>query len=147
MKKFNAMSTMGYAIVCVIILGIIMIVSAPMLVKDVDKNKSLDKKTEEYTHYEEPKRYESENNYSYDITNSDEYRELENRLMSRINDLESQLQNNSNANYSQQHEIKTNDNYLCSVEGVVDSNGNVSPINGPYLLQSQKIVFVCEYKP
>lgn len=146
MKKLNAMSTMGYAIVCVIILGIIMIVSAPMLVNDVNSKKT--PHNDNYKTYEAPKQAEPENYYNNNVTNSEEYRELENRLMSRINDLEEQLQNNnSNANYQQTHEMRTNDNYMCSVEGVVDNNGNVSPISGPYLLQSQKIVFVCEYKP
>lgn len=119
-KKF-AMSTMGYAIVLVIILGVVMIISAPML---ADKYKKVDKKTN--SPIVEPS---VTSHYEYS-----ELREIENRLSSRIDDIE-----------RRQNSVDTNsytNKYVCKIEGNLDDSGIVVPFDNP----DGKIVFVCEYK-
>lgn len=118
MNKKLAMSTIGYAIILVIILGVVMIISAPML---ADKYKTENK----------PKPFEQP-----EISHSDysELRELENRLSTRIDELE-------------RHQSYTNDNsykYICKIEGNLDDSGIVVPFDNSN--PDGKIVFVCEYK-
>lgn len=78
MNKKYAMSTLGYAIVLVIILGLVMIISAPMLI-DKYNNKEIPKTVEEYN---------STQDVLYD---------LETRLTARIEELEKR-QNSSVSN-------------------------------------------------
>lgn len=122
MNRKSAMSNMGYAIVSVIVLGIIMIISAPMFVTSAKK--------------EQP---EPISNYEREEIRSDdsELRLLEERLTSRIDDLErrqSDARNNSS----------TSNKYVCSIEGKVDENGDVVPLDDSE--RGEKIVFVCEYR-
>lgn len=119
MNKKSAMSAMGYAIVSVIILGIVMIVSAPMLVNNVKEEKP-----------QEPQmNYEKEETSSYS-----ELRSIEERLSSRIDNLE---RRQSDANV-------VTDKYVCSIEGKLDENGEVVPVDSPN--RFDKFVFVCEYR-
>lgn len=120
-KKF-AMSTIGYAIVLVIILGVIMIISAPML---ADKYKADNKQTPQPPQptFEQPQT----SHYEYS-----ELKELENRLSSRIDELE-RRQTSSYTN-----------KYICNIEGNLDDSGLVVPFDNSN--PDSKIVFVCEYK-
>ena len=112
MIRKNAMSTMGYAIVLVIILGVVMILSAPMMMSK----------------------------YKGDKKSSDEYSKKD-RMNSRFNDIE--------ARQSQKSSSPTiTDKYVCSIEGNVDSDGNVTPVDNMNMdeVKRRKIVFVCEYR-
>ena len=106
MNKKSAMSALGYAIVIVILLGIGMIISAPMM---------LDK-------------YNSENTQTKQIEKYSELQELESRLSSRI----SRLERNQT------------DKYVCTIEGNLDDEGNIVPVDS--VNASEKFIFVCEYK-
>lgn len=119
MNKKSAMSAMGYAIVSVIILGLIMIISAPMLVTNVKEEEKPSEPVKEY-----------QNDYS-------ELRTLEERLTSRIDDLERRQVNNQGQN-------TVTDKYICSIEGKLNENGDVVPLDGSD--SGEKIVFVCEYR-
>ena len=141
MKNKKAMSTIGYAIVCVIILGIIMIISAPMII-DSNKNKQdVDSQpTREESHDSEPMPD------NQDIVS--EMQNIESRLNSRINDIEARQSNQPQQNYSNSSASVTN-KYVCSMEGTLDRDNNVIPLNSQQPsanLQNQKIVFVCEYR-
>lgn len=124
MNKKSAMSAMGYAIVSVIILGLIMIISAPMLVTNVKEEEKTSEPVTEYN--KEPE----QNDYS-------ELRMLEERLTSRIDDLERSQANNQGQN-------TVTDKYICSIEGKLNENGDVVPLDGSD--SGEKIVFVCEYR-
>lgn len=122
MNRKNAISALGYAIVFVIIIGIVMIISAPML---VDKYKSNNVES-----------YETnvvENNYENDYATKSDLQNLENNLNSSI----TELQNN---NVSQ-------DKYVCTIEGYLGDDGNIIDITlDTSDIKSKKFVFVCEYK-
>ncbi len=120
MNKKSAMSAMGYAIVSVIILGIVMIVSAPMLVTSVKEERPA-----------EP----VQNQVQEAVTqNYSELMSLEQRLSSRIDDLERRQVNQNTVS----------DKYICSIEGKLSESGDVVPFEAPD--RSEKIVFVCEYR-
>lgn len=162
-KKFG-MSNLGYAIVLVIIVGIIMIISAPMIVtniKDKDGNPNNISDRKNLQNYDKDKindynnnravpenntDYNYENRNSQDATNNYGIRDLEQRLNSRIDNLEVRL--NDFINNMQAKSNKT-DNYVCSIEGRLDANNNVVPIDNQQDasdLKTQKFVFVCQYK-
>lgn len=155
LSKKSAMSTMGYAIVFVIVLGVIMIVSAPMLMSKYkgDKNSTNDDRNyneerysdKENSRYDDARDRDGEhykdsdsNNDSSEVVN--QLRMLEDRMNSRINSLEARQ------SQSQSGQIAS-DKYVCSIEGNVDADGNVTPIDGMNLedVKRKKIVFVCEY--
>lgn len=120
MKKFSAMSPIGYAIIFVIILAVAMIASAPMLVNNV-KNEKVP---------EPAKTYEEKDN-------SSELRRIEEYLSSRIDNLERRQEN-------QRNQDTVSDKFICSIEGTLDNDGNVVPTTN--IDKYDKIVFVCEYK-
>jgi len=122
MNKKSAMSAMGYAIVAVIVLGIIMIVSAPMLVNNVKEEK---KPEPEYNY--EKKEIPQDNS---------ELKAIEQRLSMRIDDLERRQAN--------RQENTVTDKFVCSLEGKLDGNGEVVPVD--IYDRTSKIVFVCEYR-
>ena len=77
-----------------------------------------------------------------------EMQNIESRLNSRINDIESRQSNQPQQNYSNSSASVTN-KYVCSMEGTLDRDNNVIPLNSQQPsanLQNQKIVFVCEYR-
>ncbi len=123
MNKKSAMSTMGYAIVSVIVLGMVMIISAPMLVDSVKDKKPA----------------EPEKNFAVPEIpdNSSELRELESRLSACIDNLEQRQ-----TEVSQQPQVTNK--YVCTIEGSVDEAGNLVPVDSPN--KTEKIVLVCEYK-
>ena len=73
MIRKNAMSTMGYAIILVIILGVVMILSAPMMMSkykgDKKSSDEYSKKDEDYDNYKDRERDKEE--YSDSRYNSD----------------------------------------------------------------------------
>ena len=145
MNRKKAMTTMGYAIVSVIVLGIIMIISAPMIING-NKNKN----NADSQEYQEDRR--DYDKYSSDDRSVDvvaEMQNIESRLNSRINDIEARQNNQSQQNYSNNNNSNVTNKYVCSMEGTLDSDNNVIPLNSQQpssSLQNQKIVFVCEYR-
>lgn len=146
LNKKSAMSTMGYAIVLVIILGIVMILSAPMMMgKYKGDKKNIDNNQEE--NYDGRQNYDGRvNDYQSSSSDGDvavELRNLESRINSRISDLEArQAQNTSVQNQN------VSDKFICSLEGNVDADGNVISIEGKSMdeVKRSKMVFVCEYR-
>ena len=89
MSKKTGMSTMGYAIVLVIILGIVMIISAPMLVDnyEMDKNKQAQEAQNSYQNDRHSSRdYNNYNQFQEEtyINITKDMRNIERRLSSRI---------------------------------------------------------------
>ena len=115
LNKKSAMSTMGYAIVLVIILGIGMILSAPMMMgKYKGDKKNIDNNQEQ--NYDGRQNYDERvNDYQSSSSDGDvavELRNLESRINSRISDLEArQAQNTSVQNQN------VSDKFICSLEG------------------------------
>lgn len=146
LNKKSAMSTMGYAIALVIILGIVMILSAPMMMGKYKGNKkNIDNNQEQ--NYDGRQNYDERvNDYQSSSSDGDvavELRNLESRINSRISDLEArQAQNTSVQNQN------VSDKFICSLEGNVDADGNVISIEGKSMdeVKRSKMVFVCEYR-
>ncbi len=148
MSKKRAMSTMGYAIVLVIILGVVMIISAPMMIDKYKKgnNSQYDnyvQSSEDQSKYLPNNRVENQENTR---ENSDELfnqlRIMEDRINTRLEYLESRQNQNSDSSQS------SSDKYVCEIEGNVDADGNVTPIDNMSMneVRKRKIVFVCEYR-
>lgn len=134
MERKTAMSAIGYAICTVIILGIVMIVSAPMM---VDKYNA-DKNSQTNHNPNPPVRDQMYNN----VNNSDNFYSLQetlNQVSSRLDNLE--RNQTSQVNQPVPQEINR---YICSMEGYLDRNGEVVPIDNPN--RTEKIVFVCDYR-
>lgn len=149
MKNKKAMSTIGYAIICVIILGIIMIISAPMII-DSNKNKN---NPNNPPNQEENRDYEPYSSDNSNINVVEEMQNIESRLNSRISDIEArqnnQPQQNFSNNYSSNNNSEITNKYICTMEGTLDKDNNVIPLNSQQpstSLQNQKIVFVCEFR-
>ncbi len=172
MIKKSAMSTLGYAIILVIILGVVMIISAPMIldsVRDSSKNNpnnnsnSLDNlsyddrsdSNEEMDNRGNLREPDHDVERSYDANpssnssrNADfnaEMMNLERRMLLRLSDIE-QKQSQIESNFREQS--NSSDNYVCSIEGILDKDNNVIAIDKQTSqdLKSQKFVFVCQYR-
>lgn len=127
MNRKSALSTIGYAIVLVIILGVVMIISAPMM---ADKYK------------DKPVKNDINKNVDTNQINIDELnqiQETENRINSRLSSIEQRQNEIENSN-------NISDKYICSIEGTVDEQGSIIEINSQSDVKNQKIVFVCEYR-
>lgn len=137
MERKTAMSAIGYAICTVIILGIIMIVSAPMM---VDKYNA-DKNSQTNRNFQPQVQEQMYNN----ANNSDNFYSLQetlNQVSSRLDSLErNQASQGSQGNQSV---AQGTNRYICSMEGYLDNNGEVVPIDNPN--RTEKIVFVCDYR-
>lgn len=166
MGKNFGMSNLGYAIILVIIVGIVMIISAPMIVnsnknKDVNSNNISDNK--DMSNYDkdkldnsgndnnipEDRRNNNENSNMDEVATISSMRDLEQRVNSRIDGVEIRLNDFINNMQSQTKPANTSENYVCSIEGRLDANNNVVPIDTPQNsvdVKSQKLVFVCQYK-
>lgn len=115
-NKSNAMSPIGYVIALIIFIGVGMIISAPFIVDNSDNNKELENINRNYER--------SYNNFS----------DLEANINRRLDNIENRLNSMT----------KTNSNkYTCTIEGTVDENGNIVPIEN--VSGNKKFVFVCEY--
>lgn len=142
--KRTGLSTMGYAIVLVIILGVVMIISAPMM---ADKYNNDKKEQEQQQDNSDTELSETRDYYENNLINiTEEIHNIENRLTSRIDDLEmrqNQMQQSTSAPPS---EPVVSDKYICEIEGVKNEYGNTVPLNPDMDISSQRIVFVCEYR-
>lgn len=165
MGKNLGMSNLGYAIILVIIVAIVMIISAPMIVnsnknKDVNSNNISDNK--DMSNYDKDKlnnsgndnnmpedRNNNENSNMDEVATTSSMRDLEQRVNSRIDGVEIRLNDFINNMQSQTKPANTSENYVCSIEGRLDANNNVVPIDNQQSsvdVKSQKLVFVCQYK-
>ena len=159
MNKRYGMSPIGYAIATVILIGIVMIFSTPMIIDSYDvSKKNNNNNNNNSSNYvppsappvSQPSAYNNENTNS----NSQDYidvtrklGEIEERLTMRIADLE-QRQNNITQTSSQEQSSSVSDKYVCSIEGLLADNGDVVPLNDSHIenTTAKKFVFVCEYK-
>lgn len=152
-KKF-AMSVLGYAIVLVIILGVVMIISAPMMAdkfknkgeepsktqSDIEHSRSADERDYQDKSYSEED-YSNTRNVSEDIY--EEVRILERRVNAKVDSLDARQRemfekmNNTSS---------VSNKYVCTIEGSLDANNNVVPIDNSTDIRNQKFVFVCEYR-
>lgn len=156
MGKKLAMSALGYAIILVIILGVVMIISAPMMA-DKFKNKEHNNLQESIS---DNSRRNPERDEVYDSSSSrpvkdyrgggsesfyDEMRNIERRMNSRIDNLE--MRQRDIQNY-QNNKTSVSNKYVCTIEGTLDASNNVVPLDGQNSsdIKSQKLVFVCEYR-
>ena len=144
MTKRKALSTMGYAIVLVIILGIVMIISAPMMMNNIKKGKNFDQNDnyssrrdrDDREKFDEQKDYRSSDDVSMQL------RMIEERMNARLDSMEARQVQNPTSTQS------VSDKYVCEIEGNVDADGNVTPIDNMSMdeVKKRKIVFVCEYR-
>ena len=146
MIKRTGLSVMGYAIVLVIILAVVMIISAPMLVGEYEKDSEKQKQEEEVNNEAINQRENDYNRYMDEnfVNISDEMHNIERRLSSRIDNIEMR-QNELQPPSVPQHR-NYSDMYMCRIEGVQNEYGNIVPITGETDISTQKIVFVCEYR-
>ncbi len=152
MKKRSGLSTMGYAIVLVIILAVGMIFSAPMLVNKYENdNKELQKQEDDISIQENSSPENDNNRYMEEhlMNVTDEVRNIERHLSSRIDGLEMQLNDMRSAprnNYDNPPEQGISDKYICEIVGVQNEYGNTVPLTPETDITSQRLVFVCEYR-
>ena len=118
LKKYKGISAIGFLTALIIVVGVVMVLSAPFMVNNrsekvkdnnTDKSKSL-----------------PDLNFETEINNK------LSAIDTRINAIENK--------FSKQHSNR----YVCSIEGKVDDNGNIVPVDN--ISGSNKFVFVCEYK-
>ncbi len=167
MQKRYAMSNMGYAIIFVIVLGIIMIISTPMIIDSYKSGNKNNQQNISERRYDEERQNEElrqtrekryrDNSFDNDanmINLSDKINSIEINFDSRIRTLEQQqrelLENNNSARERVQNpQEEVSDKFVCTIEGNLDSEGNLVPIDSKSSAQTnrrQKIVFVCDYK-
>ncbi len=161
MQKRNAMSNMGYAIISVIVLGVIMIISTPMIIdsykvgnknnnSNVQENQNIEGR---HARNEDVYRNSNLNVSESDMINlTDRIRSLENDFGARIRLLEEnqkEMAANNSSRQSQSSEKEISDKFVCTIEGNLDAEGNFIPLDSKSSMQAskgQKIVFVCDYK-
>lgn len=162
MQKKYAMSNMGYAIVLIIILGVFMIISAPMIVDNYKNDNKNNQNTE--NSYERnrnndydarverrarERRRENYNNEAQMVNLMDEIRGIERRFDSRLNELEArQREIQENPRESSENET-VSDKFVCSIEGYLESDGHFVSAKETAStpdLKTTKLMFVCEYK-
>lgn len=155
MRKKFAMSALGYAIVLVIILGVVMIISAPMMadkLKDKSPNDREENVSDDYReNRSEPQEYYN-NSSSRPVKSSggnesdylyEEVRNIERRMSVRIDNIDNKLRDLQNSSSN-----SVSDKYVCTIEGSLDANNNVVPLDAQSSsdIKTQKFVFVCEYR-
>ena len=118
MNKKSGISGIGFAIIIVILIALIMIISAPTFVREKEDADTTKIKSDRF-----------------DI--AVQLQEFENRVNSRIDNLERNQKQSVESQY-------ISNKYICTIEGNVDDNGNVVDVNSGNGLT--KFVFVCEYK-
>lgn len=162
MKKLLGMSNLGYVIILLLIIAIGMIISTPMIINNTmskAKNSDKDEQQENMVYSNDKNENDYENNepeymddhnsgkdnnsQNYDTS---EVRDLEQRLNSRIASLE-----NRQDEFIDNLQSKTDitNKYVCYIDGYLDSENNVVPIEHQKAvadLKSQKFVFICQYK-
>ncbi|MFI3300780.1 MAG: hypothetical protein R3Y28_05100 [Candidatus Gastranaerophilales bacterium] len=143
-SKKNAVSFLGFTLIMFIILGVIMVFSAPVL-----KNRILDensKQVEGDVEIEQSRSRNRNENRDESIGNSREIYELKNEILEEVDYRIKQ------ASESQDEEVS--DRYVCSIEGYVDDSGRPISINSDSRNDIQRLknsgkkrfVFICEYR-
>ncbi len=160
MSSRSAISVLGYAIVLVIIMGVLMIISAPMLAnKHKNDQNRLTNQQNNSPDYNSPNSYEvqnsespsnreiqtPENNYTQNSPQQNdligEMRRIESSLTMRIDNIE-RTQNEVVKDISS----RKSDKYDCKIEGYIDENGTIIQIKDQNNSSNyKKFVFVCEY--
>lgn len=162
MQKRNAMSNMGYAIISVIVLGVIMIISTPMIIDSYKiGNKDNSQNPSEESQNIDERRARDREDYNNSIGNvterdildmSNKIRRIESDFDLRIRELERNQREalgNNSSGQTQGSEREMSDKFVCTIEGNLDAEGNIIPLDSKSVMQSgrkQKIVFVCDYK-
>lgn len=148
MIRKSAMSVTGYAIVLVIMLGIVMIISAPMMMDKYKKDKNSPNKNYSQEEYDSKsdrdnrENIDDKNDYNSQDDVSRRLRIMEDTLNARLDSIESRQAQRSTTTQS------ISDKYVCEIEGNVDADGNVTSIDNMSMdeVKRRKIVFVCEYR-
>lgn len=162
MQKRNAMSNMGYAIISVIVLGVIMIISTPMIIDSYKVgNKDNSQNPSEESQNIDERRARDREDYNNSIGNvterdildmSNKIKRIESDFDLRIRELERNQREalgNNSSGQTQGSEREMSDKFVCTIEGNLDAEGNIIPLDSKSVMQSgrkQKIVFVCDYK-
>ena len=133
------LSPMGYAIAFILLVAFIMLVSSPVLIKNYKNTIQTSPDTppipaDTYTPNDRGRDFNSADKAS----GSNDIAELERRLNDRLDEIE---RSGSNRNH---YENSISDKYICSIEGGLNEDGVVVPIdpNNP----PAKFVFACEYR-
>ena len=161
MKRNAAISAMGVGIIFVIVLGIVMIVSAPMIAKKNVKNENFEQKsynnedfhktsfnTDEHLDYRqnEDKREESDISKNYP---QDGLSALRAEMNNNIQNTESRIYDRIDARLREISMQTSNqgvkDKYVCSIVSYVDSQGQPISPNASDKSKAVKFVFECEY--
>ena len=152
---------MGNEIISVIVLGVIMIISTPMIIDSYKVgNKNNPQNSSDYQNREERHAPDSEdyNNSVGNVTERDvldlsnRIRRLETEFNIRIRELESNQReaiSNNSSEQTQSSKGEISDKFVCTIEGNLDAEGNLIPLDSKSVMKSdkkQKIVFVCDYK-
>jgi len=158
MRKNKPAFTMAQIAMILMVIAFIIAVSVPMIIYNnkksnvgyEDKN-SYDKP--DRSNYDENDRYKDKDKYSEPSSN------IEDDLRRKIDERFSSFENRMNIemrNMIEQSKTSSNDisnKYICTIEGRVDENGNILPVNSSgndsfnqaRSGSSQRFVFVCEY--
>lgn len=128
-------SPVGYAIILILFVAFVMIFSSPMVVRNYkDANSSNSETT-----YTSQTKLPEVNEYNESDKKNDNYiAEVERRLNDRLDDIERRTSQN------QIYGPQISDKYICSIEGGLDEDGVVVPINPDN--PPAKFVFACEYR-
>ena len=137
MKKRSALSPIGIALAIVMLLGVLMIISAPVIVEN-------SKKSQEETQVPPPAYNEENVRYNNAESMNDRISEYEAQvryLESRISDLEAVQQQNQNS------ETRSSKRFNCTLESALDADGETIQLNREnYNNPSTQYVFVCSKK-
>lgn len=147
-KSRLALSPMGIAIAIIILLALVMIISTPMIV-DSSSKKAENKNNEINTTATQPPitvpTQPTPEQQTADQQTA-QYQQLQNQLHYlelRISNLESYSQKNNTSS----SQPTTTNQYNCTIEGVVDENGNTVPFSKARPATADtKYVFVCGRK-
>lgn len=137
MKKRSALSPIGIALAIVMLLGVLMIISAPVIVENSKKSQE-EAQVPPPAYNEGNVRYNNEENMNDRIS---EYEAQVRYLESRISDLEAVQQQRQNS------EGRNSKRYNCTLESALDADGETIQLNREnYNNPSTQYVFVCSKK-
>jgi TolA-binding protein len=137
MNKRPGLSPIGIAIAIVMLLGLLMIISAPVIVENNSKDRG---------EYQVERNYDKRESrdHSYEeqrFSDMSEYQAQIQYLESRISDLEGKINKRDNSNSS---DIR---GYNCSLESALDSDGEAVELTREnYNNPNIRYVFVCSKK-
>lgn len=162
MKRSAAISAMGVGIIFVIVLGIVMIVSAPMLAnknkKKINTYDEVEVQEPSYRHEERMPEEPSRETESYRTSTSSDSSSQYSDYQSRIEDLQYDIRRvEEDMNHKidsrmdamrmelSQSQRTVRDKYVCSIVSYVDEQGQPISPNSPDKSKASKFVFECEY--